>query len=77
MKGESERLSRLINNVLNYTKIENGIKDYSFGNINLNDCIEEVLKIMEYQFMMDNFRIEKSPGLNVFINADKDAVKKL
>lgn len=75
IEGESERLSRLINNVLNYTKIENGIKDYSFGKVNLTDCIEEVLKIMEYQFMMENFRIEKSPGLDIFIYADKDAVK--
>ncbi|MBK9333890.1 MAG: hypothetical protein IPM96_16145 [Ignavibacteria bacterium] len=58
IEGETDRLTRLINNVLNYSKIVNGIKEYSFVRINLNDCITESLRIMEYQFMMENFRAE-------------------
>lgn len=77
IEGESDRLSRLINNVLNYSKIENGIKEYSFERINLNQCIIDVLKIMEYQFMMENFKIEMSLQENIFIIADKDAVKEV
>lgn len=77
IEGESDRLSRLINNVLNYSRIENGIKEYSFGKTNLNDCIEEVLKIMEYQFAIDNFKVEKSLQGSIFIYADKDAVKEV
>ena len=75
IEGESERLSRLINNVLNYAKIENGIKEYNFERLDLNECIEDVLKIMEYQFLMDKFKPEKCLQGNIFITADKDALK--
>ncbi|MBK8981608.1 MAG: hypothetical protein IPM38_04625 [Ignavibacteria bacterium] len=75
IEGETDRLTRLINNVLNYSKIVNGIKEYSFIRINLKDCITESLKIMEYQFMMENFKSEIFLQDNIFIEADKDAVK--
>ena len=77
IEGESDRLSRLINNVLNYAKIENGIKEYSFVKMNLNECIDEVIKMMEYQFMMDKFKVEKCFKENIFIIADRDAVKEV
>lgn len=77
IEGESDRLSRLINNVLNYAKIENGIKEYSFGRMDLNECIEEVYKIMEYQFAIENFSVEKNISGNIFIRGDKDAVKEV
>ncbi|HAY34447.1 MAG TPA: HAMP domain-containing sensor histidine kinase [Ignavibacteria bacterium] len=75
IEGETDRLTRLINNVLNYSKIVNGIKEYSFVRVNLNECIRESLKIMEYQFMMENFRADIVLQDNIFIKADKDAVK--
>ncbi|MBL8007111.1 MAG: hypothetical protein JNJ56_06235 [Ignavibacteria bacterium] len=77
IEGESDRLSRLINNVLNYAKIENGIKEYSFSKINLNECLEDVLRIMEYQLAIDKFKVEKSFAGNICIYADKDAVKEI
>ena len=77
IEGESDRLTRLINNVLNFTMIENGIKEYSFGKTDLNHCIEEVLKIMEYQFAMENFKIEYLPCKDIYIEADKDALKEI
>lgn len=77
IEGESNRLSRLINNVLNYTKIEKGIKEYSFSNFEIKNCIEDAIKIMDYQFMMENVKIEKSLGNNIFISADKDAVEEV
>lgn len=74
IEGETDRLTRLINNVLNYSMIANGIKEYSFAITDLNDCIKESLKIMEYQFMMEDFRIEVSLQDNITLVADKDAV---
>jgi len=75
IEGESERLSRLINNVLNFAKIENGIKEYTFERIDMNESIEEVIKLMDYQFAMDKFKLEKCLPGNIFITADKDALK--
>lgn len=77
IEGESDRLARLINNVLNFAKIENRIKEYSFSKTDLKECIEEVLKILKYQFEIDKFIIEKSLQENVYINADKDSVKEV
>ncbi len=77
IEGESERLSRLINNVLNFAKIENGIKEYTFESVELNECIEDVLKIMEYQLGMDKFKVEKCIRGKIFISADKDALKEI
>lgn len=74
IEGESDRLSRLINNVLNFAKIENGIKEYSFCKTDLNVCIESALKIMKYQFDIENFKIEKSLQKDIYIIADKDSV---
>lgn len=74
IEGESDRLSRLINNVLSFAKMEKGLKEYFFGKINVNECIEDVLKILEYQIKMDNFVVVKSLRENITIKADKDAV---
>ncbi len=74
IEGESDRLSRLINNVLNFAKMENGIKEYSFCRTDLNVCIEAALKVMEYQFNIENFKTEKFLQKEIFIFADKDSV---
>jgi len=77
IEGESDRLSRLINNVLNFAKIENGIKEYAFERLDLNESIKEVLKIMEYQLVMDKFDLGKCIKGKIFITADKDALKEI
>ncbi len=75
IEGESNRLTRLIDNVLNYSKIERGIKEYHFEKNNLNSIAEEVFKSTEYLLKIQNFTSEfifhKVP---LIINADKDSI---
>lgn len=75
IEGESNRLTRLIDNVLNYSTIEKGIKKYNFQIVEINQTIRDVLKLMEYQFKIQNFGIEKDfHNDNLIIWGDKDAI---
>lgn len=58
IEGESDRLSRLINSVLDYAKIEQDIKKYNFNYANVNKLLKGVLDSMDYQFRMEKFFIE-------------------
>ncbi|MBI5022334.1 MAG: HAMP domain-containing histidine kinase [Ignavibacteriales bacterium] len=75
IEGESERLTRLINNVLDFSRIERGVKEYHFTEIELNSLIKHVLKIMHYQFKIDKCTVHTDLcGMDCYLNADKDAV---
>jgi signal transduction histidine kinase len=78
IEGESGRLSRLIDNVLEFSKIESGIKRYRFENISLNEIVRHTLKLMQYQFKLQKFVVESNLVENEkFINADKDAIEEI
>jgi signal transduction histidine kinase len=76
IEGESSRLSRLIDNVLDYSKIERGIKQYQFERIGLNEIVSQTLKMMQYQFKLHNFSVETNlSNAEIIIYADKDAIE--
>lgn len=76
IQGETARLSRLIDNVLDLAKIERGVKDYHFEQTELNEIASSVLSAMEYQIKMNDFKLEitLSP-VKLPIYADKDAIE--
>ncbi|HSP87862.1 MAG TPA: HAMP domain-containing sensor histidine kinase, partial [Ignavibacteriaceae bacterium] len=76
IEGESDRLTRLIDNVLDYTKIEKGIKEYIFEKVSLELVVKETLEILEYSVKMHKFDCQVIYNKNEnFICIDKDAVK--
>lgn len=75
IQGESDRLARLINNVLDFAKIEQGVKEYHFKGLNLNDLVNNVLRLLRYQLKMEGFTvIAKLSSEKHVINADADAI---
>lgn len=75
IEGEADRLTRLINNVLDFAKIERGIKEYHFEHVNITGIIKKVLDILEYQFKMGKFNVViEIPEKEIFINADADSI---
>lgn len=73
--GECNRLSSLINNILNFAKIENNMIDFQRESIDLNKLIEDAVAKMQYQLELNSFECntvyDTSP---VIINADGDAI---
>ncbi len=75
IEGESERLTRLINNVLDFAKIERGVKEYRFTDVDLHQLIHRTLCSLEYQFKMEKVKLTTSfcEGLP-HLSADPDAI---
>ena len=75
IEEESARLTRLINNLLDFAKIEKGTKDYSFSKVNLNSLVGEVMRIMDYQLKSSRFEAKiKVPDQEFIIKGDKDSI---
>ena len=74
IQGETDRLSRLINNVLDFSRIERGEMKYNFEQIELIPLIEWVLRTMKYQMQQKQFEIVTSWPDSVTVFADKDAL---
>ena len=58
MRQESERLSRLIENVLDFSRIQKGRKKYTFNLGDINKCIANVVEMMRPYATQNGFSIE-------------------
>ena len=75
--GESEKLRRLIDNILEYARIEKGMKSYSQTCINLSYVVTKAIESMKYQFMISKQKVEVIIDSNeIIINADEEAVER-
>ncbi len=75
IEGETERLKRMIENVLDFSKMEKGLKQFSFRKIDLNESADEVLKRMNYELGMKKFTVDKCLSSEpLFINGDPEAI---
>ncbi len=76
IKGEGERLQRLIENVLDISKIERGVRSYRFSRQNVNAVINRVLTVMQYQIDMYKIHLKKKLSDELpDINADGEALE--
>jgi signal transduction histidine kinase len=74
--SESERLSRLLNNVLDFSKIEQGTRTYRFEPVSLEDVLQAAAKTMAFPMGQKRFslQIEADKGIP-HVQADKDALE--
>lgn len=76
IEGESERLSRLIGNILDFAKIERGIKDYSFAPTDIRDVMKRSGRAIRYQYHSHGARLRISLQRDLpLISADGDALE--
>jgi signal transduction histidine kinase len=74
--SESERLSRLLNNVLDFSKIEQGTRTYRFESTSLEDVIQAAAKAMTFPMDQKGFRLKVDAEEGIpHISADKDALE--
>ncbi len=73
--GEADRLTRLIDNVLDFSKIESGVRAYRIEEVDLNAVVRKAMETFKYQFKIAGFRSKFQPSKGVlFIRADEGAV---
>jgi signal transduction histidine kinase len=73
---ESERLSRLVDNVLDFSKIERGRKLYQFEPVALEEVVAAAAQTMQYPLAQSGFRLDVEADAGVPpVRADKDALE--
>jgi signal transduction histidine kinase len=77
MRQESERLSRLIENVLDFSRIQKGRKKYSFDAGDINKCVSDVVEMMRPYVVLKGFSIRTEPGQIEESTFDADAVTQI
>ncbi len=76
IEGECDRLGRLIENVLDLSKIERGVMGYRFRHIDIKALLNSALALMSYQIKMENCKVmTKICTEECEINGDADLIK--
>jgi len=73
--NESERLTRLINTVLDSSKIEQEKKQYHMHTINLSTVIEKAADAMKYWLKENGFEVALDIEQDITISGDEDALE--
>lgn len=76
IEAESRRLSRLIDNILDFSRIESGRKTYNFVPADLEEVVTATLKTFEVRLKHSGFRVafEKPASRLGRIEIDSDAI---
>jgi len=77
MRQESERLSRLVENVLDFARLQKGRKRYAFELGSINDCVGKVVEMMRPYAEQQGFTVLTNLGKVEQTSFDKDAVTQI
>ncbi len=73
--SETARLTRLINNVLDFARMERGEKEYRFMRCHLRDLVRETVELYRPQLEASGFQVNVAlPPSTVEVNGDCDAL---
>jgi signal transduction histidine kinase len=77
ISGESDRLSKMIHNVLDSARIERDLMSYSFNQINVKELIERVVRMMRYELDSREFHtVVDLPEVDITIDGDSSALER-
>lgn len=75
--GESNKLRRLIDDILDYARIEIGMKTYNQTHVNLVQVVKNAIDSMKYQFMINKQTFQfNTDSEEIIIFADEEAVER-
>jgi len=77
MRQESERLSRLVENVLDFARLQKGRKNYAFRLGSIDECVAGVVEMMRPYAEQHGFAIQTDLAAVGQIQFDKDAVTQI
>jgi signal transduction histidine kinase len=75
IRKESERLSSLINNILDFSRIEAGKKEYSFRETDMADLVRSTLDSYRFEIEQNGFEFEQKIDNNLPpLRVDREAI---
>lgn len=75
IREEARRLNKLIENVLDFSKIEDGRKIYNFAESDISEVVENVIFDYQYQIKNSGFELQKTIESNLpDVSIDRDAI---
>jgi signal transduction histidine kinase len=75
IEGEADRLNRMVSTILDSTRIERGVKQYTFTTVDFGEIVSGVMSTMRYQLTRAGFAVAyEAPPQRIAIVADADAV---
>lgn len=75
IREESERLTALINNILDFSRIEAGRKEYEFKETDLGELVHSTLESYRFQIQQNGFAFEENISSNIPpVNVDREAI---
>ncbi len=73
--NETQRLSKLVNKILNFSQIDNNKKKYVFTKANINSIVNEVINTFRYHLENKNFELKLELAEDIpQISADTEAL---
>jgi signal transduction histidine kinase len=73
--GETQRLTRLINTVLDFSKIERGQKQYRMADVEVSEVVRSALNTLKYSLAEKGFTLEAEIEPRVRATGDADALE--
>src|SRR5260370_19510576 len=75
IREESERLTALINNILDFSRIEAGRKEYEFKETDLAELVRSILESYRFQIQQNGFAFEENISAEIPpVNVDREAI---
>jgi signal transduction histidine kinase len=75
IRKESERLSSLINNILDFSRIESGKKEYNFRETDVADLVRGTLESYRFEIEQNGFQFEQKIDTNLpQVCVDREAI---
>jgi two-component system phosphate regulon sensor histidine kinase PhoR len=73
--NETERLTRLVNNILNFSRMEAGRKRYEFHPVNVNAVVTDVLGTYQHHLQNEGFAVTTELGKDLpSVEGDREAI---